>query len=108
MTGIDGKTFFTAFAFFAVVAQGKDVAGAEAAEQIHKLADLAERFCAENIGGEPISDDEPSALPVDHRISELPDAERRHVLEDWATLIVLYERLRQQKTQRSRRGSRHS
>jgi hypothetical protein len=60
MTAIDRKTLFTTFAFFAVVAQGKDVAGAEAVEQIRKLADLAERFCVENTSGEPFSDDKPA------------------------------------------------
>ena len=69
------KNSFYGACFFAVVANGKDAASAEATEQIHQLADLVERFCAENISGEPISDDELGALPVGHGISDLPDAE---------------------------------
>ena len=72
------------------------------------LADLVERFCAQNVNGElTFTGDEASAATLDERIdrhiSELRDAELTHLPEDRAVLISLHDRLEQRKMRRMRR-----
>jgi hypothetical protein len=108
MTRGDRKTLFTALAFFAVVAKGKDAASTEAAEQIHALAGLVEEFCAQKAGdGLASAGDETSLQAIDmvieRHVRELRDAGQTHLAGDRTVLMGLHDRLEQRKMRRTRR-----
>jgi hypothetical protein len=108
MTRADQKILFTALAFFAVTGRQGTTDSVEAADDIRKLAGLAESFCVKNLsglGGAGI--DETGSLPIDERIErhvrELRDDEITRLPEDMEALIQLHDRLLQRKARRSRR-----
>ncbi len=108
MTRTDRKIVFTALAFFAVVAKGKDISSTKNAERIRELAGLVESFCEENVINVSASvSDEPGALVIDQiierHVRELRDDEETQLPEDRQTLIKLFDRLQQRKTRRTQR-----
>jgi hypothetical protein len=105
MTRIDRKILFTALAFFAVAGKGGAAEKAEAAEDIRKLASLAESFCAEHVGSPWLSaSSETGEQAIDEmigrHIAELRNKELTHLPSERATLIDLHDRLAQRKARR--------
>jgi hypothetical protein len=103
MTRTDKKILFTALAFFAVLAKGKDAGSAEAADQIHQLAVLVEGFCARSESGMPATTDaggQSLDTIIERHLSELRENEETHLPEDRVALINLHDRLSQRKSRR--------
>lgn len=108
MTRTDRKILFTALAFFAVLAKGRDANSAEEAEQIRQLAALAENFCARNAGGmygttANEADDRSLDAMIVRLVGDLRDKEVAHLPEDRAALSNLHDRLVQRKSRRTYR-----
>jgi hypothetical protein len=107
MTRADRNTFFTALAFFAVAGKSGRVDNADAADNIRKLASLAQDFCADEVMGPALSvPEEPGVeaidAAIDRHIVELRDKETTRLPENRDALAKLCDRLEHRKIRSAR------
>lgn len=105
MPALNRKFFVDGLAFVAVLMKGKDAGSAEAAAQIHDLAQLIMAFCAAKDGG-PEMEPSPEAVLdrlIDRHKAELRDNEETRLPPDRQALIGLHGRLQCRKALRKAR-----
>jgi len=112
MTLYNQKVLFTALAFLAFLLKDGGSAKKDHAAQVNQLAELFEKFCAENIphpfAGATLNLAEESEatkidVNIDRHIKELRQKEQTHLPEDRDTLLKLYDRLQLRKSRRMQR-----
>ena len=101
----DWKIIFTALAFVAVIGKKKSMNGIELKQDVLRLAELVDEFCAAHVGSTAafVSDDADAVLMdemIEKHLRELRDEGVTHLPEDRQLLIKLHDRLRTRKARR--------